>query len=159
LAVVGAEGIDQVLSGLADGTVTWTEQGDASTYAAKLCASDTLLDFSRPATAVHNQVRSLSPDIGARAATGGLAWKAWRSWPFGVSSFERTPDFAAAADGHPGRLAADAGRLFVGCAEGSVEVLQVQPAGKGKMPAADFLRGYAGRLGEKIDGAPDGTVV
>ena len=39
-------------------------------------------------------------------------------------------------------------KLFVGCGEGAVEVLVIQPIGKSKMSVADFLRGYADRLGE-----------
>jgi hypothetical protein len=43
------------------------------------------------------------------------------------------------------------GRLFIGCAEGVVEILLIQPAGRGRMAAAEFLRGYAARLGATLD--------
>jgi methionyl-tRNA formyltransferase len=151
LAVLGASGVDQILTGLGDGNVIWTEQGEGATYAAKLTAADTVLDVSRSAGKVHDQVRSLCPGLGARAATGGLGLKIWRTWPYGISGLEVVPAFAREVDGRPGQLAAGESRLFVGCGEGAVEVLLLQPAGKGKMPAADFLRGYAGRLGDALD--------
>jgi methionyl-tRNA formyltransferase len=153
LAVLGATGADQVLTGLSDGNVVWTEQGEGAVYAAKLTAADTVLDVSRSAEKVHNQVRSLCPGLGARAASGGLGLKIWRTWPYGISGLQPVPAFARQVDGVPGRLAFGQGRLFMGCGTGAAEVLLLQPAGKGKMPAADFLRGYSGRLGDTLDRA------
>jgi methionyl-tRNA formyltransferase len=44
---------------------------------------------------------------------------------------------------HAGQLwhAADEARLFLICRGGAVEVLELQPPGKRRMPAADWLRG------------------
>ena len=151
LAVLGANGVDQTLTGVADGNVIWTEQGEGAVYAAKLTAADTALAVSWSAAKVHDQVRSLCPGLGARAASAGLGLKIWRTWPYGVSGLEPLPLFAREVDGIPGRFALGEGRLFIGCGEGAVEVLLLQPAGKGKMPAADFLRGYSGRLGDALD--------
>ena len=151
LALLGANGVDQILTGLDDGNVMWTEQGEGAVYAAKLTAADTLLDVSRGAGKVHDQVRSLCPGLGARAASGDLGLKIWRTWPYGISGLEPVPAFAREADGRPGRLVIGECRLFLGCGEGAVEVLLLQPVGKGKMPAADFLRGYSGRLGDAMD--------
>jgi methionyl-tRNA formyltransferase len=153
MAVLGATGVDQVLTGLSDGNVTWTEQGEGATYAAKLGTNDIVLDVSRAALEVHNQVRSLSPELGARTATGGLNLKVWRTWPLGAPGLDSAPRFANQVDGRAGLLAVGEGRLFVGCGHEALEVLLVQPAGKGKMRTADFLRGYARRLGDRLDAA------
>jgi methionyl-tRNA formyltransferase len=150
LAALGAIGIDQVLTGLSDGTVTWIEQRGPSTYADKLCATDCLLDATREARAVHDQVRSLSPRVGARAASGDLEFKVWRTWPYGQPGLGAVPGEGARVAGRPGQVQAAGGRLFVGCAEGAVEVLMIQPGGKSKMAASAFLRGYGGRLGGRL---------
>ena len=152
LAFLGARGVDQVLTGLEDGTVVWTEQeGEAEpVYAEKLCWQDCLLDTARPARAVHDQVRSLSPRVGARVASGGLQFKVWRSWPYGHLGLTPVPAEGAGVAGRPGQIAATTSRLFVGCAQGAVEVLCVQPDGKSKMSGAEFLRGYRSRLGGTI---------
>jgi methionyl-tRNA formyltransferase len=152
LAFLGARGVDQVLTGLADGTVVWTEQEREAepVYAEKLCWQDCLLDTAKPARAVHDQVRSLSPRVGARVASGGLQFKLWRTWPYGHLGLTPVPAEGAEVAGHPGRIAASTFRLFVGCAQGAVEVLSVQPDGKSKMGAAEFLRGYRSRLGDRI---------
>jgi methionyl-tRNA formyltransferase len=47
----------------------------------------------------------------------------------------------------PGRLAVRDGRLLYGATAGALELLELQPAGKRAMAAADWLRGNAARLG------------
>jgi methionyl-tRNA formyltransferase len=153
LALLGATGIDRVLTGLAEGTVGWTAQQGMATYAAKLCAADWWLDPARGASAVHDQVRSLSPAIGAWTISGGVEFKVWRTWPYGQPGLEPLPYEGAGVSGRPGEVQISGTRLFVGCGQGAIEVLMVQPAGKSKMAASDFVRGYAGRLGKRLDSA------
>jgi methionyl-tRNA formyltransferase len=124
-----------------------------ATYAAKLCAADWWLDPARGASAVHDQVRSLSPAIGAWTRSGGVEFKVWRTWPYGQPGLEPLPYEGAGVSGRPGEVQISGTRLFVGCGQGAIEVLMVQPAGKSKMAASDFVRGYAGRLGKRLDSA------
>jgi methionyl-tRNA formyltransferase len=155
LALIGAVGVDQVLTGLADGTVRWTSQQGASSYAAKLCAADCILDTGKGAGAVHDQVRSLSPEVGVWARSGEVRFKIWRSWPYGEVGLEPVPGDGVRVTGRPGELQVSGFRLFVGCDQGAVEVLSVQPAGKTKMVTSDFIRGYGACLGTRLD-PPDG---
>lgn len=150
LALLGAVGAVHVLEGICDGTVRWTPQEGPSSYAAKLTTADCMLDLSRDALAVHDQVRALSPAVGARAASGQVEFKVWRTWPYGLPGLDALPEDAASAAGMPGRLAVCGKRMFVGCSEGAVEILSVQPACKNRMTAEAFLRGYAGRLGDRL---------
>lgn len=152
LAVMGAVGVHQVLDGIADGTVAWQEQVGPATYAPKLSSEDCALNVHQGARSAHDQVRALSPRIGARAKTGELEVKLWRTWPYGQSGLDPVPVEGAAAAGDPGRLVAAGDRLFVGCADGVLEVLLLQPAGRKKMTCAEFLRGYRARLGERLAG-------
>ena len=108
------------------------EQDEAgATYATKIGSDDRVLDPSRPARDLERAVRALHPHIGARTALPGG---------------EMLTVHAAAArdDGPPpGRLAADDGRLLLGCAVGALELLVVQPAAGRAMDAAAYLRGHA----------------
>ncbi len=88
----------------------------------------------------------MSPAIGARAASGGLEFKVLRSWPYGQSGSPELPSGASDVAGKAGRIAVAKDRMFIGCAEGAIEALVLQPAGKCRMGAADFLRGYGCRL-------------
>jgi methionyl-tRNA formyltransferase len=154
LAFLGARGVDQVLLGLEDGTVVWTEQEEGEpVYAEKLAWADCLLDPARSAKAVHDQVRSLSPRVGARVRCGMVQFKVWRTWPYGQRGMDPGPKQAVPVTGRPGQVAIAGERLFVGCQEGVVELLSVQPDGKSKMSAAAFLRGYRHRLGERLEPA------
>ena len=150
LALLGAVGVDQVLTGTADGNLLWTEQVGEASYAPKVLPEDRPLDLTLPARLVHAQVRSLSPDIGCDAAVSGLQFKVWRAWPVGAAETQSLGEAAGIAAEDPGRLAVVGERLFAGCDDGLIEFLRVQPAGKGPMDAASFLRGYASRLGGRI---------
>ncbi len=150
LAMMGAVGIAEALAGIAEGTLEWRDQIGSSCYAHKLGPADSVLDTTRSARAVHDQIRSLSPAPGARAASGDLDFKVLRSWPYGTPGLDAAPIEARLAAGVPGRLVAEKGRLFVGCAEGVIEVLSLQPAGKARLRTAAFLRGYGGRLTDTL---------
>ena len=76
-------------AGLADGLVEEalsTQPGDFGpqsddgvTYAEKITAADRALDWSRPPAELHNQIRALSPHIGARGSVFGHDVIVWRS--------------------------------------------------------------------------------
>jgi methionyl-tRNA formyltransferase len=108
------------------------------TKAPKLTKEHGLIDWSRSAQAVCNHVRAMQP------------------WPTAYTFLRRpgqTPlrlivlkALAAPGDATtPGAVDADAAaqRLFVAGGQGRVEILELQPAGKRRMTAADFLRGNA----------------
>lgn len=99
------------------------EQG--VTYAHKIEAAERSLDWSRPAVELDRKVRALSPHIGARTMLDGRPFQVWRARPL-------------AQGPGAGEVGAE---LLVGCGEGALQILELQPAGKGRMAAADFLRG------------------
>jgi methionyl-tRNA formyltransferase len=98
------------------------------TYAHRIGPDDRRLDWSRPAGEIADRVRALSPHIGARAQLDGLPVTVWRA-------------AASDAEAAPGAVAADGETLRIGAGEGAVEVCELQPAGKRRMTAAEFLRG------------------
>lgn len=157
LALLGAQGVAQVLDGLADGNVAWTEQQGTPSYAAKLTAADRQLDVAGTAEHAHDLVRALAPEIGAVAGFAGVRCTVWRTWPYGEAPLDAPPAGAVAAAGNPGLVLGVDGRLFCGCREGVLEILALQPAGKRTMRAADFLRGYGGRLAPADDLDPPPT--
>lgn len=100
------------------------------TYAEKIDPAERRLDPARPASELERIVRALTPAIGAYME---------------LEAGERLGvDAARVADASlvPGAVVADDGRLLVGCAEGSLELLRVRPSGGRSMTAADYLRGH-----------------
>jgi methionyl-tRNA formyltransferase len=127
LATPAADGVLAVLDAMATGTVAWRAQEGEPTYAAKIGAADRQVDWRRPATAIADQVRALSPHIGAVTELLGRRTLLWR--------------VAAGTGPLPER---GAGRLALPAADGWVEVLELQQEGRSRLTAAEFLRG-AGR--------------
>lgn len=127
LAPVAVASLLATLDGMKDGTVRWRPQEGPATYAPKITAADRQIDWARPATAISDQVRALSPDIGAVTELLGRRTAIWRS---------------RAGDGPPPKPSPD--RLGLRCGEGWLEVLELQQEGRRRMTAAEFLRG-AGR--------------
>jgi len=109
------------------GTVCWREQTGDVSYAEKITAADRLIDWSRPAAEIADQVRALSPHIGAVTVLLDRRTTVWRARP-----------------GQDPLPAADGERLVIAAGNGWLEVLELQQEGRRRMPAGVFLRG-AGR--------------
>jgi methionyl-tRNA formyltransferase len=127
LARPAADGLAATAEALVAGTVVWEEQSGEPTYAAKIGPADRVIDWERPAAAVVDHVRALSPHIGAVTELLGKRTFVWRA------------TVGAGPPPPPG-----AGRLALPACEGWVDVLELQQEGRARVSAAEFLRG-AGR--------------
>jgi methionyl-tRNA formyltransferase len=127
LAPVAVDSLIATLDAIDDGSVFWRDQTGPASYAAKIAPEDRAIDWTRPATAIADQVRALSPHIGAVTELLGRRTTIWR---------------ARAAAGPPPGPSPD--RLAIAAGEGWLEVLELQQEGRTRMGAAEFLRG-AGR--------------
>jgi methionyl-tRNA formyltransferase len=144
LAERGARLMVQALAELQRGTLVCTPQPDAgATYAAKIDKVETRIDFTRPASEVHNHVRGLSPFPGAWFAAGPR--------PERIKVLRTR---IAPGSGAPGTLLDDA--LTVACGEGAVQLVELQRAGKRPMLAAELSRGFAMPKGTRIGGVGNG---
>ncbi len=126
----GADLMGRALAALERGSLTFTPQPETgSLYARKIEKAETRIDWSRPATEVHNHIRGLSPFPGAWFEIE-LAGK-----PVRVKALRSTLVSGAAT---AGTLAGD---LTIACGSGAVRLTSVQREGKSAMDAATFLRG------------------
>lgn len=141
LAEVGAEALEETLAGIESGTLESDPQDERlATFAPKLSKGDGEIDWSRSAPEVVNLVRGVSPWPGAFTSLGGEVLKVWRA---------EVAEAPSGAAGPPGRvLRASPGEGFlVAAGEGAVGLAEVQPAGKRRMGARDFLAGHEVREG------------
>ncbi len=135
LAPLGAELLSRTLRSIADGTVQRAPQNNAeATMAPMLEKAMGKLDFTRSAKELHDQIRGMNPWPGCHCAAGGKALKIHES---------------RLAEGHgkPGELIA-LDPVTVACGEGALRLITVQPEGKPRMAAADWLRGARLQKGE-----------
>jgi methionyl-tRNA formyltransferase len=140
LMPLGADLMVRALAALSRGSLGFTPQSeDGVTYAAKITKVEAQVDWQQSAQGVHNHIRGLAPFPGAYcevpAAKGALRLKIIRA------------EIASGA-GEPGTVLDDA--LTIACGTGAVRLIHVQPAGKGVMAAAEFLRGTPVPIGTRL---------
>ena len=105
--------------------------------AAKIFREDTRINWEAPAPQIHNLIRALSP---APGAYGELAFPGGNTIEVKILLSKTSPMSFALSPGTIHRE--ENGRIMVGAGEGCIEVLEIQPAGKRRMPAAEFVKGY-----------------
>lgn len=129
LARQGAALMVSALAALARGAAKEVAQsGDGVTYAKKITADEGRIDWSQPAHAVLRHVHGLNPSPGAWTTLGEARLKILR-----VTQ--------VAGQGAPGTVIA--APLVVACGEGAISIDELQRAGRGAQPTAEFLRGFA----------------
>ena len=141
LASLGADLLVKTLRGLEQGSVHPVAQDHAqASLAPILKKEDGKMDFSRPAAEIINRLRGFQPWPGAHAR-------------FHEKDLKIIAAQAASQSSRlgPGVLGIQKDRLFIGCAGGSLELLQVQPEGKKAMSAHDFIIGYRPKSGDRLE--------
>jgi methionyl-tRNA formyltransferase len=139
LAILGAQVVVETVQHLEAGTADVRPQ-DASraTRAPKIFKEDARIPWDRSARDVHNHVRGLSPYPAAWTMHDDTLLKIYRT------AVDR-------ASGEPGEiLDASEDRLLVACEEGAVEILELQREGRQRMTAAEFVKGYDLRIGDRL---------
>lgn len=140
LAALGAKTLLETVEGLKNGTLARIKQDDTlSTYAAKIEKEDCLIDFSMDARTLHNRIRGLSPiPLAFTHTPDGKLLKVTKTR---LVSEEDT--------GKPfGTVLSLDGEITVACGTGTLAILGVLPEGKGRMSAADFIRGRKLSIGD-----------
>jgi methionyl-tRNA formyltransferase len=133
LAALGGEALVEALPLLAAGGLVPVRQAEAGvTLAPILEKSHGLLDFTRPAAELACRVRGFTPWPGTSTSIGGRVLKVHRALALA----------AAPGDGPPGTARVVGGSLRVACGGATaLELLEVQPEGKKRMAARDFVNG------------------
>ena len=152
LASDGPPLVLDVLALHAAGTLRGHEQDERHvTLARKLGKQDGVLDFAWSADEIRRRVHGLNPWPGVTVSFRGQPLKLLR----GATSGSHPP---APVSQQPGGTILDAARGLVACGGGTtLEVMEVQPAGKRSMAWADFARGARVAAGEALlGGTPPG---
>jgi methionyl-tRNA formyltransferase len=142
LAVSGAELLVATVDGIESGELVARPQpAEGVSLAPKITAEHARVRWGDPAVAIGRLVRACTPAPGAWTVLDGTRVKLW-------------PFAGIGADDHdlvPGQLRVRGSLALVGTGTQPVQLGDVQPHGKRRMPAADWLRGL--RLG------PSGAVL
>jgi methionyl-tRNA formyltransferase len=146
LADAGAPVLLEALRRLVDGQPAVPQPEDGATLAPKITPEHTVIDWSASARVVTDLVRSADPAPGAHTTFRGKRLKVWSVRPVATAA-----DGTDLPPGEPGEVVAVGKRAaVVACGEGAVELLAVQPEGKGRVDGAAFVNGQRPEPGERL---------
>lgn len=135
LSIVGRDLLQVTLPSIIAGTNERIVQDETQvTFASNISREQERIDWSKTATEVYNQVRGLHPWPTAYTTLDGATIKIWWAQP-------------ATTSGTPGEVVAIHKDYFeIAATEGSVAVYDLQPSGKKRMSAEDYLNGVGAKL-------------
>lgn len=101
--------------------------------APRLFKEDGLIDWTKEAKSIHNQVRGMNPAPGA--------YTKWRKGPLKIHRAKIVEELST---GTPGTIieASPQEGITIQCGKGSLRIVELQPPGKKAMDSAGFVRGY-----------------
>lgn len=146
LMAMGADMVLETVDAIIAGTVKPIPQdqlltaGQQATPAPKIFKDTCRIDWSRPAEALYNHIRGLSPYPAAWTTLTDRQGNEVTTLKIFATS-EPQP-MGAGEQPAPGTIQADRKRLRVACADGWLEVLSLQQSGKKRMDTDAFLRGF-----------------
>jgi len=150
LAPLGGLLAVQVMEQIAAGTAHGVKQDKSlATKAPKLTKNHGLIDWNRPARDVCNHIRAMQPwptpytFLHERALAPQRLIITRATWHDGPAEGLQAP-------GEVIGIPAEQGTLLVRAGGQAVEILELQPAGKRRMSAAEFLRGHRLQAGDRF---------
>ena len=133
LSILGRDLLLKTLPSIIDGTNTRIKQDDSlATYGFNITKEDEKINFSKTKRNVYNQIRGLNSFPGAYCFLEGKRLKVW-------NSYITDNVFPNLLDGQITNIYDDG--FGVKVSNGEIVFTEVQPEGKSKMNATDFVRG------------------
>jgi methionyl-tRNA formyltransferase len=163
LARLGADLLVRTLPDYIAGRVKSVPQpADGVVYARKIRKEDGLVDWTRTASEICNQVRGLVPWPGAFTHLPGVpsSWsgsgrQSAQSGPGRATLLKLWKAKLEKSHGIPGQiLRADEDGIVVGCGSGALSILELQREGGRRMTAVEFLAGHTLRAGNSLEAGP-----
>ena len=137
LAACGAELLIETIKGVTAGEIVPVKQPEeGASYASKIEKSELFTDFSMSARETHNKIRGLSPiPLAYTLNANGERMKlvATEVVSDSIDSYEKGKVVALSDKKN--------GYIDVACASGILRILTLVPEGKGRMSAAEYIRG------------------
>ncbi len=143
LSEIGANLLLEAIALIEEGKGEFVKQvEDEATYAPKLKKEDGIIDWTKGAIQIHNQVRAMYNWPGAFSDLGGRAIKFWQ-----------TDVIDLQLEGHhkPGEvIKVKPNGLFVSCGKGTLWIKELQLEGGRRMSVSDYLLGHKISVGVRF---------
>ena len=138
LAEMGAQALIEALAMLeSDALRPVPQHHERATYAPKITRETGHLDWNRDAAVVRRVILALDPSPGAWTTLEGHELKLFGAVP-------------APGGGTPGDVLHAERELVIAAGSGALAVAEVQPAGRARMGAVDWIRGRGVRAGQRM---------
>jgi methionyl-tRNA formyltransferase len=142
LSGLGAKLVIETIDGLEDEKLDPRPQSKTGiSYAPKLTKDDGRIDWTQPASTIHNRIRAFNPFPGAYTEHNNERLRIHRSLCI-EAQYEEPGQIIEATPG---------GRLLVACGQNSISLLELQPAGKNRMSSSAFLNGNKLEIGQVLN--------
>ncbi|CUA80160.1 methionyl-tRNA formyltransferase [Anoxybacillus suryakundensis] len=145
LSEAGAKLLSETLPKLFRGDITPIKQDDEhATFAYNIKPEQERIDWTKTGEDIYNHIRGMNPWPVAYTTYGDERWKIW--WGEKVQSSSQAKPGTIVAVEQDGIIVATGN-------ETAIKITELQPAGKRKMSATDFLRGTTISIGTVLGGA------
>lgn len=129
---VGTEVLLKTISLIEKGEVDEQQQDDSlASPAPKITKEICKIDWTKTSTTIHNLIRGLSPYPGAFFIKDDKQYKVYKSKAVEETKLQ------------PAEILETKHEIFIGCGEGTLQILEIQLEGRKRMTADEFLRGYS----------------
>lgn len=147
LMELGADMVAHTVSDIAAGNVIPQPQPEGEFIPAPKIFKETCrIDWNQPAVKIHNLIRGLSPYPAAWCEMEEIRSRGKYSdvkiYQSALASYMPEDGLKLGDDLKPGDVYVTKDRLFVKTGDDMLEIISLQPAGKKRMDADAFLRGY-----------------
>jgi len=141
LAKLGAHLLKRTIEGIEKGEIIPKRQPEEGiSYAPKIKKEETIVDWGSDAEKIKNKINALSPKPGIRIKLDGTEVKLLRA------------SFLRDIKGKPGDVLIEGRkRLIIFAKGGAVEILELQPSGKRRMKASEFIAGHSPKRASQLD--------
>lgn len=139
----GAELLIKTLELLSEGRAPRLSQDDSqANYAPLLKKAVERIDWQDSALNIHNKIRGLNPWPGSYCLFNEKPFKLWQSYVVADDEQNTEPGLVTAVTKQGFIVAAGTGKL---------EIVELQPAGKRRMSAHDYVCGHGIAVGDKLE--------
>lgn len=142
LMMQGADLLIETIQSIENGTVSREKQDDSLSCYAKMLNNDNCrIDWTKSAQEIHDLVRGLNSWPIAYTTLNGKKFKIWQTKIIDTDTTGKTP-------GQIINLTKKG--IIVATGNGTIELLQIQPPNKAKMPASSYINGHRQELSSDI---------
>jgi len=132
MSEIGAMLVLKTVEIIEEGNIKLKEQDNSlATPAPKITKAICKIDWNKPAIEIHNLIRGISPFPGAYFISNNKQFKIFKSKIVEEKKLK------------PSQIEQTKKEIFIGTADGTIQVLEIQPEGRKRITAEEFLRGYS----------------